>query len=114
MKKLFLTITLVAGLPLLGACTKSVNQAQHDVQRAHDRAVQNIEQKQQELNDTKRDAVDRIAQKERRLEDTARQETDNIRKEERALDDAVRTDVRREEARRSETSPASTSLIPPE
>jgi hypothetical protein len=86
MKRLLLGLT-IAGLGLVG-CTKSVERAERDVQRAHDQAVRNIERKQEELQDTKRDADDRVAQRERRLEDTARQETDKIRKEERELDKA--------------------------
>jgi len=79
MRKFFFVLAMAAGLPLVG-CTKSVQKAETDVQRAHDQAVTNIERKQQDLEDTKRDAADRIA-----------------RKEERALDDAVRADARRHE-----------------
>src|SRR5689334_9354612 len=96
MKKFFFVLTLAAGLPLVG-CTKSVQKAESDVQRAHDRAVTNIERKQQDLDDTKRDAADRIARKEERLEETKRTEIDRIKKEERSLDEAVRADARRHE-----------------
>src|SRR5947207_10062368 len=79
MKKFLCLIAICSFLPLIAACTKSVERAQRDVQRAHNQAVQNIERKQEDLQDTKRDAADRIARQERRVEDTARQETDKVR-----------------------------------
>jgi len=117
MKKFFFVLALAAGLPLMTACTKSVQKAERDVQRAHDQAVHNIERKQEELEDTKRDATDRIARKEARVEETARQETERVRKEERALEDAVRADARRHETttetRKTETTaPDVTPTIP--
>src|SRR5947199_9091311 len=110
MKKFFFVLALAAGLPLAG-CTKSVEKAERDVQRAHDQAVTNIERKQQDLEETKRDAADRIARKEERLQDTARQETNRIKKEERALDDAVRADARRHETT-TETTPRTETNAP--
>jgi hypothetical protein len=122
MRKFFYLLALTAGLPLMTACTKSVERAERDVQRAHDQAVQNIERRKEELDDTKRDAQDRIARKEHRLQETAQQETERIKKEERALDDAVRADARRHENNdstiappvdRSATPPVDRSPLPP-
>jgi len=113
MKKLLGAALVAAALPLVGACAKSVDRAQRDVQRTHDQAVQNIERKQEDLQDAKRDAEDRVAQKERRLEDTVRSETDKIRKEERALEDAVRAEEHRKEAERSNRDTPVPDVAPP-
>jgi|SRR4029079_1649546 len=97
MRKIVYVLTIAASLPLVGACTKSVDRAQHDVQRAHDRAAQDVREKQADLEATKRDAADRIARQERRVEDAARRGNDEVRKEQRDLEDAQRAEGRRNE-----------------
>src|SRR5207302_9250979 len=87
-------------------CTKSVDRARQDVQRAREQAAQEVQQKQHELEDTKRDAAARIAQKERRVQDAAREANEKIIKEERQLDDAVKADARRKETSDTTATPA--------
>jgi len=95
MKRLLCVGLLAPAMPL--GCTKSVNQARHDVDRAHDQAVKNVDARQRELNDEKRRSEERIAQKERRVEDAARDGNDKIIKEERSLEDAQKAEARRHE-----------------
>lgn len=96
MKRLLYLTCLAAGACLLGACAKSVERAQRDVQRAHNNAVQDVQNKQADLRHEKQDASERVARQERRVEDAARQGTENIIKQERELEDAQRAEARRE------------------
>ena len=110
MRKFLFLCTLAASLPFAGACTKSVERAQHDVQRAHEKAAQDVRDKQTDLDETKRDAADRIAKQERRVEDAAREGNEKITKEQRELEDAKRDEARRD----SGTSPKDgTSITEP-
>jgi len=96
MRKLLHLVVIAATVPFFGACTKSVERAQRDVQRAHDRAAQDVERKQRDLEETKQDAADRIARQERRVEDAARRGNEEITKEQRDLNDAQRAEARHE------------------
>src|SRR4051812_20839357 len=96
MKRILYVACLAAGACLVGACAKSVDRAQRDVQRAHNDAVQDVQNKQADLRQEKQDASERVARQERRVEDAARQGTENIIKQERELEDAQRAEARRE------------------
>jgi hypothetical protein len=96
MRKFLFLLAVAVSVPLAGACTKSVERAQRDVQRAHNQAAQDIRDKQADLDATKRDAADRIAKQERRVEDAAREANEKITKEQRELEDAKREKARRE------------------
>jgi hypothetical protein len=96
MKKFLWVLAAAVCFPLVAGCTKSVERAQRDVQRAHNQAVQDVERKQQDLQETKRDADERVARQERRVEDAARRGNDEIIKEQRQLEDARRAEARRE------------------
>src|SRR3982751_1037992 len=73
MKRLFGLLCITALTVTFGACAKSVEKAQRDVDRAHNQAVRNVQQEQKDLQETQRDANDRVARQERRVEDAARQ-----------------------------------------
>jgi hypothetical protein len=106
MRKFICACAVVAALPWLNGCTKSVDRAQRDVQTAHDRAVDKVQKEQADLQDTKRDAAERIARQERRVEDAARQGNKEVTKEQRELEDAQRAEVKRDIPERSVTIPA--------
>ena len=111
MRKLFVVIAVLAGLPWIGACTKSVERAQRDVDRARQHASENVRQEQRELRDEQRDASERIARQERRVEDAAREGQREVTQEKRELEDAQRAEIKREEARRP-TTPTTPSDVP--
>jgi hypothetical protein len=96
MKRILYLACIAASTCLFGACAKSVERAQRDVQRAHDQAVRDIHNKQEDLQQTRQDAGERVARQERRVEDAARRGNENIIKEERELEDARRAEARRE------------------
>ena len=96
MKRLFYLACFAASACLFGACAKSVEKAQRDVENAHNQAVRNVQQEQKDLRETQRDANERIARQERRVEDAARQGNEKIIQEKRELEDAKRDEVRRE------------------
>jgi len=96
MKRMLYLACFAASLCFVGACAKSVERAQRDVQRAHDQAVRDVENKQADLRHEQRDSNERVARQERRVEDAARRGTDNIIKQERELEDAQRAEGRRE------------------
>jgi TolA-binding protein len=96
MKKFLWVLAVAAGLPLVAACTKSVDRAQRDVQRARQEAVQDVRKEQHDLKETERDAAERIARQEQRVEDAARKGNEEIIKEQRELEDAKRAEARRE------------------
>lgn len=96
MKRIFCLLCLTAMTITFGACAKSVEKAQRDVDRAHDQAVRNVQQEQKDLRETQRDANERIARQERRVEDAARQGNEKIIQEKRELEDAKRDELRRD------------------
>jgi len=104
MKRMLYLVCIAAGACLMGACAKSVERAQRDVQRAHDQAVKDVEQKQADLRHARVDANERVARQERRVEDAAREGNKNIIKEERQLEDAKRAELKREETNDTNTA----------
>jgi hypothetical protein len=104
MKRILHLACIAMSVCCVTACTKSVERAQRDVQRAHDQAVRDVQDKQQDLRQTKQDAGERVARQERRVEDAARSGTENIIKQERELQDAERAEARRETNDRIDTT----------
>jgi hypothetical protein len=96
MKRLFYLVGITAAAVTFGACAKSVEKAQRDVDRAHDQAVRNVQEEQKDLRETQRDANERIARQERRVEDAAREGNEKIIQEKRELEDAKRDEARRD------------------
>lgn len=96
MKRIFSLACIAGAACLFGACAKSVDKAQRDVQDAHNQAVRSVQQEQKDLRETQRDANERIARQERRVEDAARQGNEKIIQEKRELEDAKRDEARRE------------------
>ena len=96
MKRFLFSAVVLAGLPFVGACTKSVPEAARDVDRAQQRAAQNVQHEQRKLDEVKQDSAERIARQERRVEDAAREGSKEVREERRDLEDAQRAEVRRE------------------
>jgi hypothetical protein len=95
MRKLIYVLTISASLPLVAACTKSVESERRDVKRTHDQAAQEVQREQRELEETKQDAAERIARQERRVQDEAREGQREIRDEQRELQDAQRRETGR-------------------
>jgi len=73
MRKLYYALTLAA-LPLVAACEKSVNQAEHDLERTRQNAAQNIKNEQRDVTDAARNADDKITKEQRDVADTAKAE----------------------------------------
>jgi hypothetical protein len=96
MKRFILMTAMVAALPFVAACAKSVPEAARDVDRAQQKAAQNVQEEQRQLEDVKRDSAERIARQERRVEDAARQGNEQVTEERRDLEDAQRIESRRE------------------
>src|SRR5262245_14501707 len=114
MRRLFVLIGVLAGLPLIGACTKSGDRAQRDVSRERQEAAQEVGREQRELRDEQRAASERIARQERRVEDEAREGQREITQKQRELEDAQRGEIKREEARRPTTPGDVPAPLPPE
>jgi hypothetical protein len=117
MKKLFVLIVVAAGLPWVGACTKSVDRAQRDVDRERREASQEVAREQRKLNDEQRAAEERVARQERRVQDEVREGQREITREQRELQDAQRAEIRRDDARRDTTpdiTPLTPAPLPPE
>src|SRR5262245_13183454 len=74
MNKFFLGLALAAALPLLASCTKSVEKASRDVQRAHEQAVKNVEGQQKDVEQAQRNADQQIAKEQRDVDETAARE----------------------------------------
>ena len=96
MRKMLYVLAVSAGLPLVAACTKSVESERRDVQRTHEQAAQNVRKEQRDLEETKQDAAERIARQERRVEDAAREGRKDVIEEQRELQDAQRNEARRD------------------
>jgi hypothetical protein len=96
MKLALYLVCIAASAFLFGACTKSVERAQRDVQRAQDQAAQDVHNKQMDLKQTQQDASERVARQERRVDDAAREGHENVIKQQRELEDAQRAEARRE------------------
>jgi hypothetical protein len=92
--------TILAALPLLAACTQSVERAEQDVRDARQQAAQDIREEQKDVEDAARTADDRIAREQRDVEDAARAGRDQIIEEQRDVEDA-----RKAEAKRLESPP---------
>src|SRR5262245_11691108 len=96
MRKLLYALTVSASLPLVTACTKSVESERRDVIRTQDRAAQKVQEEQRDLQETKQDADERIARQQRRVEDAAREGRKDVIEEQRELQDARRDEARRD------------------
>jgi hypothetical protein len=103
MRRLLCVLAMTASLPLIAACTKSIDRAERDVRRTQEQAAENVRREQRELEDTKREAAERIAQQERRVEDAARDANKEVIEERRELEDARKAEARRDD--RAETTP---------
>jgi hypothetical protein len=95
MKKIICVLTLSAALPLVSACTKSVEKAQRDVQRAHEQAVDRVTVEQRKAEDARMAAEQKLSEAKRDVEEVARRENEKVIKEERALEDAKRVERER-------------------
>jgi hypothetical protein len=96
MRKYFYLLALGAVLPV-AACTKSVEQAAHDVRDAHEQAVDNVRKEQKDVEDAARAAEEKITKEQRDVQDAARTGTDKIIKAERELEDAKRAEEKKTE-----------------
>jgi hypothetical protein len=96
MKRMLYLACIAARACLCGACTKSVERAQQDVQRARNQAAQDVQNKREDLRQTQQDAGERVARQERRVEDAARRGNENVIKQERELEDAQRAEARKD------------------
>jgi hypothetical protein len=102
MRRFLFAAATIGCLPLVAACTQSVENAARDVDRAHDQAVRNVDEEQRDLEDVKQDSAERIARQERRVEDAKRAGQEQVVEEQRELEDAKREEARREDARRED------------
>jgi hypothetical protein len=96
MKRMLYLACIAASACLFGACAKSVERAQQDVQRARQQAAQDVQNKREDLRQTQQDAGERVARQERRVDDAARRGNENIIKQERELEDAQLAEARTE------------------
>ena len=98
MKRFLFSVVAIVSLPLVGACTKSVDRAARDVDRAQQQAARDVREEQRELEDVKRDSSERIARQERRVEDAARRANEQVIEEQRELEEARRAEARQDDA----------------
>ena len=117
MRQTLFTAAIAALLPLFAACTKSVERAERDVDRARMNAAENVRQEQRELQETRQDAAARVARQEQRVEDAARQGDEQVREEQQDLREARREERReRDNATRIDGRPVppATQPLPPD
>jgi hypothetical protein len=100
-----MVLAVAASGVMLAGCTKNVDRAQRDVERARDQAAQEVREEQRDLEEVRRDAAARVARQERRVEDAARRGNEQVIEERRELEDARREEARQDAARRDASEP---------
>ena len=92
MRKLLFVLALFAGLPLVAACNKTVEQEARDVRETEDQAARNIAEEQKDVNEAARQGQDNVIEEKRDVADQARIEADKINEEKLELEEAKRRD----------------------
>jgi predicted RNase H-like nuclease (RuvC/YqgF family) len=90
MRKLLFAATLIAGVPLVAACTKTVEQEARDVRRTEEQAARNIAEEQKDVAEAEQQAAENIAEEKRDVVEQSRREAEKIDEEKRELEQARR------------------------